>query len=77
MAQVFFHYSTESEFVVDAQGIHVEGLRDAREQASRAINALIAEPNQEDWRNWTVHVTDELGEEIFNMPFTSVLGEPN
>jgi hypothetical protein len=34
-------------------------------------------PGAEDWRNWVLHVTDEFGEEIFALPFASVLGKPH
>ena len=29
----------------------------------------------EDWRGWVLYATDELGEEIFTVPFASVLGK--
>jgi len=31
----------------------------------------------EDWRGWVLHVSDESGEEIFNLPFDSLLGKPH
>jgi hypothetical protein len=31
--------------------------------------------NAEDWRNWVLHATDELGNEIFAVPFASVVGK--
>jgi hypothetical protein len=31
--------------------------------------------NAEDWRNWVLHATDELGEELFTVPFASVVGK--
>ena len=31
-------------------------------------------PGPEDWRNWALHASDELGQEILVMPFSSVLG---
>jgi hypothetical protein len=33
-------------------------------------------PGPEDWRNWALHASDELGQEILVMPFSSVLGWP-
>jgi hypothetical protein len=32
-------------------------------------------PSVEDWRSWILHVTDELGDELFYVPFVSVLGK--
>jgi len=34
-------------------------------------------PGPEDWRNWALHASDELGREILVMPFSSVLGWPH
>jgi hypothetical protein len=34
-------------------------------------------PNTEDWRGWELRVTDALGDEIFIIPFASVLGKPH
>jgi hypothetical protein len=31
-------------------------------------------PGPEDWREWIMHVTDDLGEEIFALPFSCILG---
>ena len=28
-------------------------------------------PGPEDWRNWALHASDELGQEILVMPFSS------
>jgi hypothetical protein len=34
-------------------------------------------PGPEDWREWILHVSDGDGEEIFEMPFSSLLGRPH
>jgi hypothetical protein len=34
-------------------------------------------PNAEDWRGWVLHVSDDLGEEIFAVSFASILGRPH
>jgi hypothetical protein len=31
----------------------------------------------EDWRDWTLHVSDDLDQEIFALSFSSVLGKPH
>ena len=41
------------------------------------MRALILEPGAEDWRGWVMHVADEMGDEIFTLPFTSMLGKPH
>jgi hypothetical protein len=50
-------------------------LREAREHAERLVHSFVMTANTEDWRNWVVHVTDDLGEELFALPFTYVLGQ--
>jgi hypothetical protein len=32
-------------------------------------------PSNEDWRGWTLHASDDFGDEIFAVPFTAVLGK--
>ena len=79
MAQVYFHCSCSSarEVLIDRRGADVGDLVEARDRASRVVQLLIAEPGQEDRRNWLVHVSDDLGEEIFVVPFVSVFGKPH
>jgi hypothetical protein len=31
----------------------------------------------EDWRGWVLHVNDDLGDELFVVPFAFVLGKPH
>jgi hypothetical protein len=31
----------------------------------------------EDWRDWVLHVSDDLGDELFVVPFVFVLGKPH
>ena len=38
------------------------------------MRALVMAPGTEDWRGWVLHVSDDLGEEIFEVPFASVVG---
>jgi hypothetical protein len=42
--------------------------------AARRLVAVIRD--QEDWRDWTVHVSDS-DDEIFVLPFAFVLGKPH
>jgi hypothetical protein len=45
------------------------------EQAARVVRSLVTAPSSEDWRSWTLHASDDFGNEVFAMPFTSVLGK--
>ncbi|WP_315703605.1 MULTISPECIES: DUF6894 family protein [unclassified Bradyrhizobium] len=74
MAQVFFHCSNDDEVLIDRQGAAVLDLTEARDHAARVMRSLITTEGDEDWREWVVHVSDDLGEEIFAVPFASVLG---
>jgi len=77
MAHIYFHRSSERGVVLDHSGSDVADLTEARDCAKRAINALVMAPGPEDWREWILHVSDEEGEEIFSVPFASVLGKPH
>lgn len=77
MAQIYFHCSNAREALIDRCGADVDDLAEARDHASRVVRSLIAAPGQEDWRNWILHVSDDLGEEVFVVPFASVLGKPH
>ena len=75
MAQLFFHCSNDDGVWVDRRIAPVSDLRDALEQATGVVRSLVMAPSPEDWRRWTLHASDDSGEEIFAMPFTSVLGK--
>jgi hypothetical protein len=77
MAQVYFHCSNTQEILIDSRGTSVTDIIEACEEASGMVRSLVAEPNLEDWRGWVLHVSDEDGEEIFVLPFVSVLGKPH
>jgi hypothetical protein len=40
------------------------------------VRSFVATRNSEDWR-WVLHVRDNLGDEVFDMPFAFVLGKPH
>lgn len=48
---------------------------EAHEQAALVVRSLLMAPTAEDWRGWVLHVSDDLGEEIFAVPFASILGK--
>lgn len=75
MAQIYFQCSNAQGAVIDRCGVEVSNLGEAHEQATWVVHSLIAAPSLEDWRNWALHVSDDLGEEIFIVPFASALGK--
>jgi hypothetical protein len=52
-------------------------LAEARDHAACVVRSLIMESSAEDWRDWIVHVSDDFDDEIFALPFSSVLGKPH
>ncbi|WP_454628932.1 DUF6894 family protein [Bradyrhizobium cenepequi] len=74
MTELYFHCSDAEHVLIDECG-HAMDLPEARQHAEGLVRALIMTPSDEDWRSWILHVTDELGEELFAMPFASVLGK--
>lgn len=75
MTEVYFHYSNADQLLIDSRGATVNNLSDACAHAHRLVHAMMMKPNTEDWRGWELHVTDELGEEIFVIPFSSAIGK--
>jgi hypothetical protein len=55
----------------------VDDLAEAREHAVCLARSLIMTPSTEDWRGWVLHITDDDGEEIFEVPFATLLGKPH
>ena len=74
MTHIYLHRSGERGVVLDHSGSDVADIAEARDCAKRAIHSLVMAPGPEDWREWILHVSDEEGEEIFAMPFASVVG---
>lgn len=77
MAQVFFHCSNAVGVSLDRRGGAVADLTEARDHAVLVVRSLIMTATLEDWRGWILHVTDRNGEEIFDLPFASLLGKPH
>jgi hypothetical protein len=77
MAQVYFHCSNAIGVSVDRCGSAVADLAEARDHATLVVRALIMKPVLEDWRGWVLHVSDDDGEEIFTVPFASMVGKPH
>jgi hypothetical protein len=77
MAHVFFHCAGSDELVLDRRGSEVEDLSEAHACGMRVMNALMSNRDAHDWRDWTLHASDEEGDEIFLMSFASLLGKPH
>jgi hypothetical protein len=72
MTEVYFHCSDDQHVLIDQSGAAMD-LVEARDHAERLIRSYVMTPSAEDWRSWILHVTDELGDELFHVPFASVL----
>ncbi len=77
MAQVYVHCSSDRQAFMDRGATDVADLTEARDFAEGVVRSLVTAPSLEDWRTWAVHVHDDLGDEIFVVPFVAVLGKPN
>jgi hypothetical protein len=75
MAQIYFHCSSTEGVLLDRRGSEVEDLMEARERAVAVVQRFISSPGPQDWREWILHVSDRDGEEIFVVPFSSMLGK--
>jgi Domain of unknown function (DUF6894) len=75
MAEVFFNCSNPDHLLMDRRGLAVSNLSEAFVHADRLVRSMLMTPNAEDWCGWELRVTDELGCEIFVLPFASVLGK--
>jgi hypothetical protein len=78
VTEVYFHCSNaRQKTLMDGYRVEVGDLVEAHDYAACVVRALIMEPGAEDWRGWIMHVADEMGHEIFSLPFTSMLGRPH
>ena len=75
--QVYFHCSNPKEVLIDRRGAVVDDLAEARDQAACVVRSLTTARSLEDWRGWALHVNDDLGDELFVVPFAFVLGTPH
>ena len=77
MAQTLFRCSNSQGHIIDGRVANVDDLIEAREYATRVAQSLIAAPTLRDWRKCCMSVSDDLGEEIFEIPFSSIIGRPH
>jgi hypothetical protein len=74
MTQLYFHCFNTDRVLIDPRGAVVGDLAEACEHAEAVMRALVMAPGAEDWRGWVLHVSDDSGDELFEVPFTSVVG---
>lgn len=77
MTHVYFHCASADEVYLDRRGAEVEDLVEAHQRAAQVVRDFINNHGAYDWRTWTLHVSDENGEELFLMPFSYMLGKPH
>ncbi|WP_426409714.1 DUF6894 family protein [Bradyrhizobium ganzhouense] len=77
MTQVYFHCSNANEVLIDRCGALVDDLTEARDRATSVVRSLTTARTLDDWRGWILHVEDDVGAEVFVVPFAFVLGKPN
>ncbi|MEH2563276.1 DUF6894 family protein [Bradyrhizobium sp. AZCC 2289] len=77
MTHVYFHCSSDQGILIDQYGAAVDNLVEARDHAAGVVRSLIMAHSAKDCRDWVLHVSDDIGVEIFVVPFTFVLGEAN
>jgi hypothetical protein len=75
MTHVYFHCSNSKEMLVDRCGVVVDDLAEARDHPACVVRSLTRARSLEDWRRWILHVNDDLGDELFVVPFAFVLGK--
>ncbi len=76
MPQVSFYCSDSHGSVLDRREAYVADLFEARECATVLVRSLMATGHLRNFRSCRLHLRDERDEEIFVMPFWSILGFP-
>jgi hypothetical protein len=74
MTQVYFHCTSTDRVLLNYGDAEAAGLTEARERAAMMVRALIAAPGPEDWRDLMLHISDDLGEGLFSLPFKGLVG---
>jgi hypothetical protein len=77
MTQIYFDCCSPRQVLLDRRGSEVEDMVEACQHAVGLVHQLVASPGPQDWRDWVVRVSDEDGEEIFQVAFSPLVGKPN
>jgi hypothetical protein len=74
MTDIYFHCSDDEHMMMARHPVAIDGLVEAIAHADRLVRSYVMTAAAEDWRSWVLYATDELGSELFTVPFASVLG---
>jgi hypothetical protein len=77
MTMLYFHCVGSQGALLDRSGSKLEDMCEARARAFLVISTIVNSLGPEDWRDWSVHVRDDEGEELMQVPFSTVLGKPH
>lgn len=77
MTNISIQCSTGRGSLLDRRVAVVDDIVDARDYAVRVARSLVAIPNSRDWRECWLKVVDDLGDELFVVPFASIIGKPH
>ncbi|HTS39822.1 MAG TPA: hypothetical protein VMH84_04690 [Xanthobacteraceae bacterium] len=78
MTHIFFRCSNADGLVLlDQRGADVEDMIEAHHIATQIVREFVMSHGPYDWRTWTLHVSDEDGQDLFLMPFSCMLGKPH
>ena len=72
--RVYFHYSSTDQVLLDCSSADVADMAEARERANAAARAMMAAGGETDWHDWMLHVSDDLGEMVYSLPFKALIG---
>jgi len=75
MTLIHFQCSRDGRALRERCAIAVEDLAEARDHAARIVQSFVKMPSSEDWSSWILHVSDDLGNELFIVPFAFALGK--
>lgn len=79
MPRFYFHYRTDDEFVVDAQGLDLPDLEAAHEQAAEIGRTMLAralEAGENPKASRCIEIVDESGVEVLYIVFWASASKP-
>jgi hypothetical protein len=76
MPRYHFKLTNQTESFDDPEGVDLQSLGDAREEAILCARDLMLVPARRyggNWSDWTVHVLDDAGTEVYALRLTEVV----
>ncbi len=78
MPRFFFDIHDGEDFTPDHQGLELEGLEAAKEEAKKALPDIVRDEMPDgDRRDFTVVVKDEIGHEVLRVKLSLVVERPS